>query len=231
MNRRFGNGLPFDDREAEFELVQDVLEKPLHWRRPRTVAVQLMGDLFHDDIDDEQLWCVWKAMREAADHTFLVLTKRSRWMSDYVGITQEIILEEPPLPNIWLGVTVCNQEEANEKIPELLQTPAAVHFVSIEPMLSTIDLTAYIMHQRDRAPGEAGPISDYGPALAWVIVGAETGARARPMHPDWVRSIRDQCQRTQVPFFLKQMTKRAPIPEDLMIREFPKERGKNSEER
>lgn len=109
-----------------------------------------------------------------------------------------------PLPNILLGVTVCNQAEADAKIPLLLQTPAAVRFVSIEPMLGPVDLTRFLdMEDRRYRGDDTSGFLDYEPSLHWIICGGETGPGARPMHPDWVRSLRDQCQAAGTPFFFK----------------------------
>ena len=114
------------------------------------------------------------------------------------------LLDGQPLPNLWLGVTVCNQAEADEKIPILLQTPAAKRFVSVEPMLGAVDLTHFLEAEERIYRGDAiSGFLDYEPLLHWVICGGETGPNARPMHPDWVRSLRDQCQDAAVPFFFK----------------------------
>ena len=131
-----------------------------------------------------------------------------------------------PLPNVWLGVTVCNQAEADEKIPVLLQTPAAVRFVSVEPCLGPVDLghlswTDIIGSTAEKnaltgktwIQGNCGESSQtlQGNRLGWVICGGETGPGARPMHPDWVRGLRDQCQSAGVPFFFKGWGEWAPI--------------------
>jgi protein gp37 len=113
---------------------------------------------------------------------------------------------------VWLGVTAEDQQRANRNIPLLLNIPAAVHFASCEPMLGAIDLGRWLSewlphHERK--------------TLDWVIVGGESGPSARPMRPDWARSIRDQCEAARVPFFMKQMTKKVPIPADLLVREMP----------
>lgn len=132
---------------------------------------------------------------------WLLLTKRPEKM---IGM-----LTYPELrpPNIWLGVSVENQVTADRRIKELLRHQAIIRFVSIEPLLEPVDISDYFL-----------PL-----CLNWVIVGGETGPGARPMDPDWARSIRDQCRRVGVPFFLKQMARKEPIPEDLRIREFPGE--------
>ena len=125
-----------------------------------------------------------------------------------------------PINNLWLGVTVCNQKEADEKIPILLQTPAAVRFVSIEPMLGPVDLSEFeekewicdgcgefYSHQDDATCNHCGYAErhlGYRNKIDWVILGGESGPGARPLHPDWARSVRDQCKAAGVPFFFKQ---------------------------
>lgn len=145
-------------------------------------------------------------------------------------------LEGPwPLPNVWLGVTAENQEMADERIPLLLQCPAKKHFVSVEPMLGPIDPT--MIRDGSWYDGEGADYydalrgagwwshGDYGlrggPKLDWVICGGESGPGARQMDPAWARSLRDQCKSAGISFFMKQMSKKAPIPDDLMIREIP----------
>jgi protein gp37 len=146
---------------------------------------------------------------------------------------------EQPMPNVWLGATVVTQAEADRDVPKLLSVPARVRFLSIEPMLGPVDLGRFIgacerpeddpqpiehcercgcVWNRDE-PHECPP--GFGPRPDWVICGGESGPHARPMHPDWARSLKQQCQAAGVPFFMKQMTKKAAIPDDLMVREFP----------
>jgi protein gp37 len=122
-------------------------------------------------------------MQEAKQHIFLLLTKRPERMRTILN--NKYWLEK--CPNVWPGVTVCTQDEADRKIPILLKIPAAVRFVSIEPMLSEIHLEQALIKGID-----------------WVILGGETGPSARPIHSDWVRSVRDQCQNAGVPFFFKE---------------------------
>lgn len=176
---------------------------------------------------DEECW-------QGEGHTYLVLTKRPERMQqvlseqihqamrDWPGdrcLSMAMEVGDWPLPNVWLGVTVCNQAEADAKIPLLLQTPAARRFVSIEPMLGPVDLAHLHVGTHgaliDCLAGDVmtakGEIYAAAPsALDWVIVGGETGAGARPMHPNWVRGVRDQCQATGVPFFFKSWGKWAP---------------------
>jgi len=180
---------------------------PLHWKRPRRVAVSLMGDLFHDDIATAQIAYVFAVMMQAYWHTYLILTKRPQRMAEvmqdmHIFATRQFAnfrnYSAPvgpwPLPNVWLGTSVENQETADERIPWLLKCPAAVRYVSAEPLL--------------------GPVSFRGKrGINWVIVGGESGPGARPMHPDWARSIQDQCQAASVPFFFKQWGEWMPYEE------------------
>lgn len=206
----------------------DRLDQPLHWRKPRRVFVCSMGDLFHEDVPVSFIRDVWRVIANATHHTFMILTKRPKRMVEVVG-GQNLIFS----PHIQLGVSVENQETADERIPLLLQTPAAVRFVSVEPMLGPVDLRRgrwipfyqTADDEPDEDPREVGypPESAYTKTgkLDWVICGGETGPGARPMRPDWARSLRAQCQAAGVPFFFKQMSRKAEIPGDLMIREFP----------
>uniref|UniRef100_A0A6M3LIL0 Uncharacterized protein n=1 Tax=viral metagenome TaxID=1070528 RepID=A0A6M3LIL0_9ZZZZ len=191
------------------------LYEPLKWKKPRHIFVVSMGDLFHEDVEKEWLDTIFHTMACNPRHTFLILTKRPKNMLDY-WMGEIRIPNAPPgwtikkagkpyskvLDHIWLGVTAENQQRADERIPILLQIPAAKHFVSIEPMLSEIDLAIDIGH------GVGDLAID---RLNWVILGGETGPRARPMHPDWVRSVRDQCQAAGVPFWFKSWGSR-PYP-------------------
>jgi len=210
-------------------LDETTLLEPLHWRKPRRVFVNSMSDLFHEALTDEQIDRVFAVMALCPQHTFQVLTKRAKRMREYMAagnradneglgyrwctaagrILQGLPGEAPgfPLPNVWLGVSAEDQAAADERIPELLATPAAVHFVSLEPLLGPLSIERWVGGQREAGP----PGATYGvPAsdLDWVIVGGESGPGARPMHPDWARSIRDRCVAAGVvegvAFFFKQ---------------------------
>ncbi len=155
-------------------------------------------------------------------HTFLILTKRpermrqiieelpnyigDRWPGD-TALSLAMEVDGWPLKNVWLGVSVENQQRADERIPILLQIPAAVRFVSVEPMLGPVDLERWLPIEWSEVGEtwiEAFPGKHcYDTRLHWVICGGETGPGARPMHPDWVRSLRDQCQASGIPFFFK----------------------------
>jgi protein gp37 len=140
-----------------------------------------------------------------------------------------------PLPNVWLGVSVEDRGTAAQRIAKLLRCDAALRYVSIEPMLGLIDLThldvdgagdpdwCQINALTGRQTDMGRPCQDIPAKLGWVVAGGESGPGARPMHPDWARSIRDQCKRAAVPFFMKQMAYREVIPDDLFIRQFPAE--------
>ena len=213
----------------------DKLDHPEHWRKRRRVFVCSMSDLFHGGVPDEFLHLVFDAMARATAHDFLVLTKRPERMRDFVVAANRPLgggagwsFGGPfPLPNVWLGVSVENQATADERIPLLLQTPAAVRFVSCEPMLGPIDLTNVGSATRtssrlalnaltghlERPCYDRSQRIDTGKgstSLDWVICGGESGPSARPMHPDWARLLRDQCQAAGVPFFFKQWGEWAP---------------------
>lgn len=211
-------GYPAED-PFRVTLHPERLEEPLRWRKPSMIFVCSMGDLFHEDVPRWIRFEVMDIILQAKQHIFLILTKRPANMKDFfewyytkAGRTTETI------KNLWLGITAENQEMADLRIPILLQIPAVVRFVSVEPMLGPVDLTAVRLPdhlQPDWAYGmpygitfdalqpNESHIYDSENHLDWVICGGETGPDARPMHPDWVRSLRDQCQSADVPFFFK----------------------------
>ncbi len=208
MSKRLAGrfGYPKDE-PFRVTLHPERLEEPLRWRKPQMVFVCSMGDLFHEDVPFEFVEEVRAVMVRCPQHTFQLLTKRSermlefaRWMAD----GDHISTAEWPR-NVWLGVTAENQEQADKRIPVLLQIPAAVRFVSVEPMLGPIDLYSYLIIGTD----QPGSIMRNG--LDQVICGGETGPKARPMHPDWARILRDQCQSAGVPFFFKSWGEWMPI--------------------
>ena len=214
---------------GEVRFNKEWLEQPLRWRRPRHIFVCAHGDLFHEAVPESWILKVFAVMARAPQHRFYVLTKRSDRMLDWVdrpgrarfiaraadvvdrhlaearlGVERALRYiegREPvparwPLPNVILGVSVEDQQRANERIPLLLETPAAIRFLSVEPLLEPVtifDLDGPI----DLPDGMDSPLHQ-------VIVGGESGSGARPMHPNWARSIRDQCANAGVPFFFKQ---------------------------
>jgi protein gp37 len=183
------------------------LDQPLRWTKPRRIFVNSMSDLFHEDIPSEFIAAVFHRMAMAPQHIFQILTKRPERMLNF--LTGGLAFEKP-LPNVWLGVSCEDQATADERIPLLLQTPAAVRFISAEPLLGPIDLWPWVnINLPSRWPRHA--YAPRGPFLDWLIAGGESGPRARPSHPDWFRSLRDQCQAAGVPFFFKQWGEWAPF--------------------
>ncbi len=182
-------GYPKDD-PFRVTLHPNRLEQPLKWRKPRRIFVCSMGDLFHDDVPVPFLVDVFDVVYKCPQHTFIFLTKRPENLK-WLRINGPIVGAEP-LSNVWLGVTAENQKTADERIPILLRISAAVKFVSVEPMLGPMVLCRWIARDGFRK------------GLNWVICGGESGPGARPMHPDWARGLRDQCQTAGVPFFFKQ---------------------------
>lgn len=177
-------GVPGHPYEQGFDLrlVPEKLPEPLRWRRPRMIFVNSMSDLFHKDVPDDYIVDVARVMHLARWHTFQVLTKRSERLRDLLRSKLAFAAQEP---HIWWGVSVEDRKYGLPRVAHLRQTPAAVRFLSIEPLLEdlgTIDLDG----------------------IAWVIVGGESGAGARPMLRPWVHSLRRQCRLARVPFFFKQ---------------------------
>lgn len=175
----------------------DRLGHPLRLRAPRAFFTCGMGDLFDEQIRGQDIATIFGVMAQANQHLFIILTKRvqralewSQW-----GLNDATI--QWPLPNVWLGTSVSNQAEADEHIPLLLQVQAALHLVSVEPMLGPVDLTMTCL-DRNADPAIWGP-----GRLGWVICGGETQPGARPCDPTWVRDLRDQCVRAGVPFHFK----------------------------
>ena len=274
-------------------LAEDKLTVPLHWREPRRIFVNSMSDLFHEDVPDEYIDRVFAVMASAPQHTFQILTKRAdrmakflaestreggRWDhllydgdfpfpdTDAADVGYDRITDEPVLSNVWLGVSVEDQQRADERIPHLLATPATVRFLSCEPLLGPVDVSPWLRRvtsfhlamnvegalgnksfdgftdresgrslSRDEAKAELEMLLARGvkfivmgdcdsfdaqsgcrghkkPGIDWVIGGGESGHGARPMHPDWARSLRDQCQAAGVPFFFKQWGEWATAP-------------------
>ena len=258
---------------GQVQLVESALREPLSWRKPARVFVNSMSDLFHESVPDDFIDRVFAVMALAQRHTFQILTKRPSRMSAYLSklgrrsnvawnirttmdgwpreydIVDAVESEETwPLPNVWLGVSCEDQQRADERIPLLLQTPAAVRFISAEPLLGPIDL---------RTGGEVTEVGHIDwlrgfrgsepkiPSIDWVICGGESGPKARPCDVRWLRSIVGQCKVSGVPVFVKQLGS-APIkvqagivldrlwltdrkggdpsewPEDLRVRQFPR---------
>jgi protein gp37 len=179
------------------------LDKPLQWRKPRVIFVCSMGDLFHKDVELAIINMVLNRIEVAPQHLYIILTKRPERMKEVISALPET------LPNLWLGVTAENQQSANERIPILLDTPAAKRLVSIEPMLGAIDFDLgcieegfhHALDGQTFCPGMNEPIRSK--KLDWVIVGGENGHKARPMHPLWAIKALEQCKKAGTPFFFK----------------------------
>ncbi len=177
---------------------EDRLDLPTNVKKPTVFAV--WSDLFHLSIPADFIIEAFKRMEHCEQHTFLVLTKRpERIASVLYGQEGNFYLGGGDyMPNVWLGTTVENQEMADKRIPELIKCKPFNLFLSAEPMLGKIDIQKFLA----AAIGENYP---YEPIYAQVVCGGETGPKARPLHPEWVRSVRDQCQAAGVPFFFKGM--------------------------
>lgn len=201
---------------------ENMLDQPLRWRKPRMIFVCAHGDLFHENVPDEWIDQVFAVMALTQQHTFQVLTKRPERMLKYMtgqyrsamveGNAQRIYHgrtgDDPsmwlavnlPLPNVWIGVSVENQETADERIPLLMKTPAAIRWLSCEPLLGLVDLQLGGCDHKYYSCTDIGCWS----GLDWIVAGGESQTGARPSHPDWFRSLRDGCAEADIPFFFKQ---------------------------
>jgi len=218
------------------------LDQPLKWRKPRRVFVNSMSDLFHENVPDEFIDQVFAVMALAPPHIFQVLTKRPRRMWEYMigqhdidGLddvtrvecirfaaqdytcTPDEDVRWPP-PNIHLGVSCEDQASANERIPLLLKTPAAVRWVSLEPLLGPVDIRRWITDAATETAQRGDPLAAtlmrqsvaegsgwMAPTLDWFVVGGESGPKARPCCVEWIRDVIDQCHEAWVPVFVKQL--------------------------
>lgn len=205
----------------------DRLTDPLRWKRPRRIFVNSMSDLFHEDVPFEFIDRVWAVMALCPQHTFQILTKRPERMAEYVNRRGAAVAhydalwkfsdayphvakrlpESPesgdpwPLPNVWLGTSVEDQKAADERIPHLLGCPAAVRFLSCEPLLGPVDLLRFL----DPDPLRIGVRNAFAQVPDWVIVGGESGPKARPCDVGWIRGVVRQCREANMPVFVKQL--------------------------
>jgi protein gp37 len=210
-----GPGMPYDGLAkntpsgprwtGEVRVVESALDQPLRWKRPRRIFVNSMSDLFHESLAFADVLRIFEVMEKAKQHTFQVLTKRPQRAFDFCA-TYGIGTVNPWPGNVWFGVSTENQATADERIPLALQVPAPVIFISAEPLVGSVVLRPSWVAGYDYSGGRA--IS--APRIAWVIAGGESGPGARPMHPAWVRSLRDQCAAANVPYFFKQWGEWAP---------------------
>lgn len=218
---------------GEVRVVPGLVDAPLRWRRPRFVFVNSMSDLFHESVSNDVLDAAFAVMALSDIHTFQALTKRATRMQAYFDAGEDALrarwkkalpaahrteqnlarLDAVPYPlrNLWLGVSVEDQRAANERIPALLDTPAAVRWLSCEPLIGQVDLKAIDLPREEKLDALVGTVPlRYSPGgrqvnkIDWVVVGGESGKKARPMHPRWARILRDQCEDAGVPYFFKQ---------------------------
>lgn len=183
-------GHPFE-QGFDLKLWPQRLALPLSWKEPRTIFVNSMSDLFHKDVPDTFIRKVFDTMASASWHNFQLLTKRSdrfaHWSNRYYYGARGAEKGKERWPkNVWAGVSVENQDYVN-RIDNLVRVPADIRFLSVEPLLGPVKIKRSLLRR-----------------LQWVIVGGESGHRARPMDPDWARDVRDQCVAAEVPFFFKQ---------------------------
>jgi protein gp37 len=229
INKRFGNGLEYtvpNLEKVECFISEKILAEPLQRKKPATIFVGDMFDLFHEAIPTAEISYVFATMHDATQHTFQVLTKRTARMRDFIAAWGGAE------PNIWLGTSVESQKYADERIPLLLQTPAAVRFLSVEPMLEAVEIhlpdaecnhpsmdgidqnrgqdkiwecnlcDGYVQHEND--PNQPGFQCEKS-GIDWVICGGESGPGARPFNLAWAESLQEQCKSAGVAFFMKQV--------------------------
>ena len=208
--------------KLEIFLDTEMLKLPLQWRKPSRIFLCSMTDLFGEFVPDDLIAEVWRMISKVPRHTFNILTKRADRMAE---LMPQLVATFGVLPTAWLGVSVDNQQYADQRTPLLLRTPAAKRWISYEPALGPVDFRIFL------------------PSLGWIIVGGESGPGARPFNLSWVRSVIMQCKASDVACFVKQLGK-FPIeqsdhsqervllnsgkggdpsewPEDLRVREFP----------
>lgn len=256
MNARLGTGIAFQAQNAgqvEIFIDEKTLLQPLKWRKPRRIFVCSMTDLFGEFVFDDMIDRVFAIMALCPQHEFLVLTKRPARMRDFIvneprariyDLTEQIGGRGSygtgrwPLDNVWLGTSIEDRRRAIERLAALMETPAAVRFVSAEPLLESI-ITPLKPYLDTVETENNGPIHH---ALDWIIVGGESGRRARPFDLDWAAEIVAECQRAGVPVFVKQVGAKpirfnaefwcddpkggdpAEWPEAIRVRQFPEPR-------
>lgn len=257
---------------GDVRFVGDMLALPLRWRKPQRIFVNSMSDLFHEDLDPLDVARIFAVMARSPRHTFQILTKRPAVMrslfadplfvAEVRGIASatSLLSKKPlvrtdeivwPLQNVYLGVSVEHQKAADERIPDLLATPAAVRWLSIEPLLGPVDISQWTdslrrldrvyrqqvangMFNSDQVDSLREPVPD------WIVCGGESGPGARAMAIPWATQLREQCVKSDVPFFMKQLGSvlakslgcsdkagkiLAEFPVDLQVREYPREKS------
>lgn len=223
----------YDRPFSTVQLLDERIAQPLHWREPRSVFVDSMADLFHEDVPDEYIDRVFATMAATPRHVYMILTKRPDRMRDYINdaSTRERVSKAAaehfddgtaarlmygyaqmkwPLPGVWLGTSVESQDVAAERLDALLATQAALHFVSAEPLLGPLDLRPWLGESRTsddlRASATRDPRTrvEARAKLSWVLVGGESGESHRPLDLAWVESLREQCRMSGAAYFGKQ---------------------------
>lgn len=248
---------------GKIDFIPKHLTDPLRWQKPRRIFVNSMSDIFHENLDFEYIAAIFAVMLLAKHHKFQVLTKRSRRMREFfhwagtltmpqlIGYAYRALKDNPeelktlaradrnlggytwPLPNVWIGVSVENQEAADERIPDLMATPAVIRFLSCEPLIGRVSLAKWLReggksgkdspdhanaagggHVRGtQAPGnvaesqtgqDGSPTPATRPLLSWVIAGCESGPGMRDCDHQWLRLLREECRASGVKYFLKQ---------------------------
>lgn len=217
------------DWSGTVNLLEDRLTEPMRWKTGRKVFVNSLSDLFHKNVPDDFIAKAFATMALTPQHSYQVLTKRHARMrallsrrdfavavrTEMYALDRDATLsldEVWPLPNLWLGVSVEDQHWADIRIPALLDTPAAVRWISAEPLLGPVDLKQAVRtmgsqrgHGLTASYVHAGGCCEHQlHGINWVVAGGESGPKARPMHPDWARRLRNQCTAASIPFLFKQ---------------------------
>lgn len=216
------------------KLVPQALNQPSRWRKPQMIFVNSMSDLFHESVSDDFIDLVFANMALAPHHIFQVLTKRADRMQSYcsdLGASARIfrLAHEAlaatssrrkvvpaltwPLPHVWMGISGENHEQMSKRIPLLLKTPSAVRWISAEPLLGAADISQWIGVRR-RGPGDHWEAAGVNQGIDWCVAGGESGEDARLMHPQWPRTLRNQCAAAGIPFLFKQWGQWMPAASD-----------------
>jgi len=179
---RYGHVIDRGRWSGRAHLVEEELERPLRWKKPRLVFVSSMGDLFHETVPDDWLRRIFRVMRAADRHVFQIITKREGRLWTFLQ------LFTPPISNVWAGVSAETDFNLRKRLPPLLDSRAAVRFLSLEPLLEEIEIPEFWLDRLD-----------------WVIVGGESGHLARPCRLEWIESVVHQCHAVGTPVFVKQL--------------------------
>jgi protein gp37 len=201
------------------------LDKPYRWKKPRRIFVNSMSDLFHPLVPFEFVERVWDTMFDCSQHTFQILTKRPERMAEFARWMNDVRLRRIDYPNVWLGTSVEDQRAADQRILHLLRTPAAVRFLSCEPLIGPVDIYKAIAPTMECGCNKDTCAWSLCIPLGWIIVGGESGPGYRQMDPAWARQIRDFCRASGVAFFYKQdsgfRNEMNPYLDGEMWRQFP----------